>query len=109
MKGGETKMPVLTDELRKQLPPLQSQEKEKDPLLICKYYMPLNKWVRYPIEFDGEDTFFGYVVGDNPELGYFTLSKLERITEAYGLQLDEKFQPTRLSEVKKIHEPWLYE
>ena len=71
--------------------------------------MPLNKWVWYTIEFDGEDTFFGYVVGDNPELGYFTLSKLERITEAYGLQLDDKFQPTRLSEVKKIHEPWLYE
>jgi hypothetical protein len=109
MKGGETKMPVLTDELRKLLPPLHSQEKEKDPLLICKYYMPLNKWVWYPIEFDGEDTFFGYVVGDNPELGYFTLSKLERITEAYGLIRDDKYQSTRLSEVKKVHEPWLYE
>ena len=48
-------MPVLTDELRKQLPPLQSQEKEKDPLLICKYFMPLNRWVWYPIEFDGDD------------------------------------------------------
>jgi len=53
--------------------------------------------------------FYGFVTGDEPELGYFTLSKLERITEAYGLQLDETFQPTRLSEVKKIHEPWLYE
>ena len=102
-------MPVLTDELRKQLPSLHSQEKEKDPLLICKYFMPLNKWVWYPVEFDGEDTFFGYVVGDIPELGYFTLSKLERITESYGLQRDINFQPTRLSEIKKIHEPWMYE
>ena len=102
-------MKLLTDELRKTLPPMHSQEKVKDPIAICKFYMPLNRWVWYPFEFDGEDSFFGYVVGDNPEVGYFALSKLERIHEAYGLELDTSFKPTRLSEIKKIHEPWLYE
>ncbi len=102
-------MKLLTDELKKALPKLHSQEKVKDPLALCKFYMPLNRWVWYPFEFDGEDEFFGYVVGDNPEVGNFTLSKLERISEAYGLEMDTSFKPTRLSELKKVHEPWLYE
>ncbi len=102
-------MKLMTDELRKALPKLHSQEKVKDPLAVCKFYMPLNRWVWYPFEYDGEDEFFGYVVGDNPEVGNFTLSKLERISEAYGLEMDTSFKPTRLSELKKVHEPWLYE
>ena len=102
-------MKLMTDELRKALPKLHSQEKVKDPIALCKFYMPLNRWVWYPFEFDGEDEFFGYVVGDNPEVGNFTLSKLERISEAYGLEMDTSFKPTRLSELKKVHEPWLYE
>ena len=102
-------MKLITEELRKALPPLYSREKDKDPMVICKFFLPMTKWTWYAMEFDGEDTFFGYVVGDNPELGYFTLSKLERITEAYGLEQDMSFKPTRLSEIKKVHEPWLYE
>ncbi len=34
-------MKLLTDELRKELPPLYSKENEKDPLVICKFFLPI--------------------------------------------------------------------
>ncbi len=99
-------MKLITKDLLNKLPAFYSQEKEKDPILMCKYYMPLNRWVWYPIEFDGVDTFFGYVVGDNPELGYFSLSELESVEGSYGLRVerDRYFEPTRLSSIKEKYE-----
>ncbi len=72
-------MYLLTKELRKALPPLYSQEKVKDPLVICKFFTPDAHWTWYAIEFDGTDLFFGYVVGDFPELRYFRLSELQEV------------------------------
>ena len=59
------------------LPPLYSQEHEEDPLVICKFFTPDSNWTWFtPFEFDGEDLFFGWVVGFEKELGYFRLSEL---------------------------------
>ncbi len=96
-------MKLITEELRKQLPPLYSQENEKDPTIICRFFLPLTKWAWYVTEFDGKDTFFGFVSGEYPKLGYFTLSELENAEGPYGLgvERDMFFQPIKLSEVKK--------
>ena len=61
------------------------------------------RWTWYATEFDGDDAFFGYVVGDFPELGYFSLSELQQIRGYLGLPVerDRFFRPTPLRELKK--------
>jgi hypothetical protein len=55
----------------------------------------------YPtaIEFDGEDLFFGFVNGDEPELGYFRLSELKanRGKMGFPIERDRNFTPCPLS------------
>ena len=99
-------MQLLTKELQTKLPPLYACENNNDPMVICKFFTPWSKWTWYGIEFDGEDRFFGYVVGDYNELGYFSLSELKWIEGPYGLKIerDMHFDPMRLSKIKKLHE-----
>jgi hypothetical protein len=99
-------MELLTRELRQQLPPLYAQESVADPLVICKFFTPDAGWTWYAIEFDGEDVFFGWVVGFVQELGYFLLSELEAVHGPLGLPIerDLHFRPTRLSEVKLLYQ-----
>lgn len=99
-------MKLLSTELRKQLPPLYSQEHVEDPLVVCKFFTPDSSWTWYAIEFDGQDIFFGWVVGFEKELGYFSLRELEEVKGPLGLPIerDLHFTPKRLSEVKKEHE-----
>ena len=98
-------MELLPKELRAQLPPLYSQEQEADPLVICKFFTPDSSWTWYVLEFDGQDVFFGLVVGFEEELGYFRLSELIQVRGPFGLPIerDIHFQPTRLSLVRKSH------
>ena len=58
-RKGVTEMKLLTDELRKQLPPLYTSENDDDPMVICKFFYPDFSWTWYAIEFDGVDDFFG--------------------------------------------------
>lgn len=106
-------MKLLTEELKKQIPTLYSQENEKDPMVICKFFDPTGSWTWYVIEGreEGEDyLFFGYVIGHEPELGYFTFNQLETakqgikgIQGALPIERDLFFTPCRLSEVKAKH------
>lgn len=98
-------MKLMTEELRKKLPPLGSQDKVKDPIVQVKYFCPWNHWAWYAFEFDGEDIFFGWVFGDYPELGTFSLSEMESIKGPMGLGIERDlyFDPKPLSEVKKSH------
>ncbi|MFA5933196.1 MAG: DUF2958 domain-containing protein [Microgenomates group bacterium] len=70
-------MQLLTKEIATKLPFLYTQEDIEDPMVICKFFAVWTNWTWYAIEFDGNNTFFGYVAGDFPELGYFTLSELQ--------------------------------
>ncbi len=96
-------MKLLTQELRKNIPKLYSQEDVKDPIVVAKFFTPWTNWTWYVLEFDGDDTFFGYVDGLVPELGYFTLSELEEVTSPFGLKIerDLHWTPKKLSEVRK--------
>ena len=85
------------------LPALYDTENEKDPLVRGKFFHPWFNWCWYPIEFDGKETFFGYVDGDDQELGYFSLYDLISV-QYYGgveMQCDVAFKPIRLSALKK--------
>ncbi len=92
-------MQLLTKELRGKIPPLYSQNKNPDPLVICKFFTPDSSWTWYVIEFDGKDTFFGLVDGFEKELGYFSLSELESIRGKLGLPVERDlyFKPCKLS------------
>jgi hypothetical protein len=94
---------LLTKELRKRLPPLYATEGEKDPMVICKFFYPDFSWTWYAIEFDGKDIFYGYVKGDFPELGTFSLSELQSCRGKLGcpIERDLYFKPCRLSAIQK--------
>ena len=96
-------MKLITEALKKKLPPLYSTEGERDPLVVCKFFLPDFHWTWFAIEYDGRDTFFGWVHGDFPELGYFSLTELKSIRGKLGLPIerDRYFKPCRLSEVMK--------
>ena len=96
-------MKLLTNDLKRKLPPLYATEQEKDPLVICKFFYPDFSWAWYAIEFDGQETFFGWVDGDYPELGYFSLSELMSNRGKLGLPIerDRWFKPCRLSQLRQ--------
>ncbi len=99
-------MELLPEEVRKQLPPLYSQEYEQDPMVYVKFFHPNSYWTWYATEFDPQQgIFFGWVYGDFPELGYFSLAELEEVKDplGMGIERDLHFTPMRLSEVKKLH------
>jgi hypothetical protein len=49
----EVDVELLTQELRQQLPPLDSTMGLDDPLVICKFFTPDAGWTWYTLEFDG--------------------------------------------------------
>jgi DUF2958 family protein len=122
-KGGEKCMKVLTKEILRKLPALYSQENEKDPLVICKFFDPTGSWTWYAYEgspvdengyFDTDNEkvdflFFGLVIGFMPEFGYFSLNELIKAKQglsgiqALPIERDAFFKPCRLSEIKKKH------
>jgi len=96
-------MLLLTQELKEQLPPLYSNERVPDPIAVCKFFTPDSSWTWFATEFDGNDLFFGLVVGLETELGYFSLSDLENVKGPFGLPIERDlyFQPTPLSELRQ--------
>lgn len=98
-------MKLLTKELKDKLPALYSQEEVEDPIVYVKYFHPFSSWYWFGLEFDGEDTFFGYVVGHENEYGYFSLSELESIKiMGLGIERDLHFTPTPISKVKERYD-----
>ncbi len=95
-------MILLTQAVLKQLPPLYATEEQADPLVIVRFFYPDFSWTWYGIEFDGTDIFYGYVDGDCPELGYFSLAELKRNRGKLGcpIERDRYFTPCRLSQVQ---------
>ena len=116
--GGGTHIKLLTKELEKALPAPYSQEKTPDPLVVCKFFTPDAGWTWFaiegsPVDEDGfydtdkekvDFVFFGLVSGIEVELGYFSLTELQSVRGKFGLPVERDlyFQPTRLSEVKKL-------
>jgi len=114
---------LLPEILKERMPPLYSQENEREPLVVVKYFDPVGSWTWYategsPVDEDGYmDTnkpkvdylFFGLVAGFETELGYFSLNELKTAKEglrglrALPIERDVWFEPQRLSEVRRRH------
>ena len=97
-------MNLLPEEVRKQLPPLYSQEHVKDPVVQVKFFTPDSSWTWYATEGSEQDDdflFFGYVIGHENEWGYFVLSELEAARGPLGLPIerDLHFKPAPMSQV----------
>jgi len=95
-------MKLLTQQIRKRLPPLYSQEsKGGKAVAVVKFFTPTSSWTWYATEFDGRDTFFGLVAGHEKELGYFSLAELQGVRGPLGLgvERDIYWQPKTLEEI----------
>lgn len=100
-------MKLLTQEIRRRLPPLGSTGEDPDPVVQAKFFTPWSNWTWYATEFDGEDTFFGMVDGFFRELGYFSLSEMESAVGPCGLRIerDLDFEPTPLRVIRDTIPP----
>ncbi len=95
-------MKLLTQEIRKKLPALYSQEDIGGKAVVhVKFFTPDSNWTWYATEFDGEDTFFGLVEGFEKELGNFSLQELESVRGSLGLPIERDlyWQPKMLQEI----------
>lgn len=101
---GTRKHKLLPKSIAVKIPRLYATEntKAKDKKIWVKFFSPYSNYTWYVAEYDGEDTFFGYVDGGYGEWGYFTLSELAR-TNINGLPLverDKYFTPKKFSSIK---------
>lgn len=88
-------MKLLTEEIKKQLPALYSQDAVADPRVIFKLYTPDSSFTWFIIEGsqqpDGDWMFFAKVTSHlcpDGELGYVMLSELEQIRGVLGLSVE---------------------
>ena len=95
-------MKLMTEEIRKKLPPLGATDDNPDPIVQVKFFCPWNHWTWFGYEFDGEDIFFGFVKGDFDEFGTFSLSELESVRGPLGLTIERDlyFTPKPVSKCK---------
>jgi Protein of unknown function (DUF2958) len=86
--------------------PLYSTDGQPNPEIVVKFFCPWNQWTWYAVEgsatcpecgaFDcneghgdkTEFTFFGLVIGQERELGYFNLRELESVKGPGGLRIE---------------------
>lgn len=87
------------------IPDLYGTENSLDPTCHVKLFTPDSNWTWYIIEFSkaDKDTYYGYTVGLENELGYFSLSELESVHGPLGLKIERDlwFEPTPFTQVKK--------
>lgn len=99
-------MMLLTKANKKALAPLYSTDGQGDEAVaVVKFFTPDSNWTWYATEYDGEDSFFGLVVGQVAELGYFSLAELQKIRGGLGLPVerDRYFKPTSIGALKAQH------
>ncbi len=98
-------MALLSKEAAEQLPGLYANEElGLAAQALVKFFTPDSNWTWYASEYDPENRiFFGYVIGFEDELGYFSLEELEQARGPLGLPLerDEHFKPASLEELRQ--------
>ena len=100
-------MELLTQELRRTLPALYSQDGSSDPVVYVKFFTPDSGWSWLVTEGSPEDDdfrFFGYVIGLEREWGYFLLSELASARGPLGfpIERDLYFMPMRFGRVVNV-------
>ena len=96
-------MELLPKGVREALPELYANEElGLAAQALVKFFTPDSSWTWYASEYDGNDIFFGLVIGFVPEFGYFSLSELESVRGPLGLPVerDVNFEPRPLKELR---------
>jgi hypothetical protein len=97
---------LMTQKIREQLPKLGANaEVGLEAVSHVKYFTPDSQWTWYASEFDGEDIFFGLVIGFEIEFGYFSLRELQEARGPLELQIERDlyYQPKSLRELREQH------
>lgn len=85
------------------IPALGDTEDSPDPKVWVKFFSNRFRW--YVTEWDGRDSFFGWVRDSNGdgELGYFSLAELDRAKGRFGpaVERDLYWTPRPLSQAKR--------
>lgn len=98
-------MKLLTKAIEKTLPALYEQSKAGDnAMAFVKFFTPFGNWTWYATEYDPEQKlFFGFVIGAEKELGYFSLKEFEELNASGGVQKIERdlyWTPKTIGEIK---------
>lgn len=86
-------MKLLTKEIRRQLPKRQNVKKAGDYIAYAKFFLVCGGWTWYACEFDGEDIFYGFVIGLFPEFGTFSLKELKSLHFTFKSAGDNRLVP----------------
>lgn len=82
-------MELLPEEIAAQLPPIYTHDGDPDAPVRLKVFDPCSNWTWYATEYDPKERlFFGFVVGQEEEYGYFALDELESVKNRLGLPLE---------------------
>lgn len=98
-------MKLMTEQLLRRFEEVGSQEGEKDPVILARFFNPTGAGTWFATEYDPNNrTFFGFVsiFGDlNDEWGYFSLNELEDFKGPFnlGVERDLYFTEQRASQV----------
>jgi len=98
-------MQLLTDELRKIIPPFYSSEdmELEEKMVYAKFFLADANFTWYILEYDPQsNTFFALVEGLDRELGYVSLEELEQVRGYMGLHIERDlyFTPVKYGELK---------
>jgi hypothetical protein len=95
---------LLPPDVAAKLPPLYFNEGQgEDAIALLKLFTPWTTWTWYATEYNPEQRlFFGLVVGQERELGYFSLDELEALRGPGGLRIerDLNWEPRPLKECR---------
>jgi hypothetical protein len=96
---------LIPQTLLSDIPDLYETEETLDPICHVKLFTPDANWTCYIIEFSKEnlDTCYGYTIGMESELGYFSLKELVSAHGPWGLKVERDlwFEATAFSQLKK--------
>lgn len=105
---------LFPDEVRATLPGMYNNENQASSKAMVKFFTPWTDWTWYASEgsaiVDGSGQeidymFFGLVIGNFIEYGYFSLSSLKALDGPAGFKVerDMNFEPTLLDELHAKH------
>lgn len=85
-------MKLLTETLKKQIPPLYSNEGVENPTIIAHFFNPMGIGDWYVLEGEEQEEgnwfFYGLVDLQMREYGYFSLKELENIKLPFGMTIE---------------------
>lgn len=97
---------LMTEEIKASLPSLE-EAIEQGPAAQAqvKYFSVDAGWTWYASGFDGENVFYGMVVGYEIEMGPFFLSELQETRGPWGLKIERDlyFEKKTLQELRDYH------